>query len=175
MIINIKRKYFLFVCVFTILFTHASAQESNNGKQLWANSFLNQKAPSLLVEQWISEAPDTKNKFVLIDFWATWCGPCRAYIPTLNHFSEKYKDKLVVIGLSDESIEKVKGFSNPKINYYEAIDRSAILKSFLGVKGIPHLILIDPKGIIRWEGFPGLQNHEFTESVLLGLFEKYKN
>ena len=48
------------------------AQESNNGKQLWAKSFLNEKAPELTVETWISKKPDTEGKFVIIDFWATW-------------------------------------------------------------------------------------------------------
>lgn len=47
------------------------AQESNNGKQLWAKSFLNEKAPELTVETWISKKPDTEGKFVIIDFWAT--------------------------------------------------------------------------------------------------------
>ena len=45
------------------------AQESNNGKQLWAKSFLNEKAPELTVETWISKKPDTEGKFVIIDFW----------------------------------------------------------------------------------------------------------
>ena len=43
------------------------AQESNNGKQLWAKSFLNEKAPELTVETWISKKPDTEGKFVIID------------------------------------------------------------------------------------------------------------
>ena len=44
------------------------AQESNNGKQLWAKSFLNEKAPELTVETWISKKPDTEGKFVIIDY-----------------------------------------------------------------------------------------------------------
>jgi len=151
------------------------AQESNNGKKLWAKSILNEKAPELVVEKWISKQPDTKGKFVLIDFWATWCGPCRAYIPSLNDIQKKYADKVVIIGVSDESAEKVEAFNNPKINYFEAIDTKGVVKNQLEVKGIPHAILIDPKGIVRWEGFPLLKDNELTEEVLKGLLEKYKN
>ncbi|GGH10031.1 TlpA family protein disulfide reductase [Pedobacter zeae] len=155
--------------------TLVAAQESNNGKRLWAKSILNEKAPDLVVEKWISKQPDTKGKFVLIDFWATWCGPCRAYIPTLNNLQKKYADKLAIIGLSNEAAEKVEAFDNPKINYFEAIDTKGVIKDSLQVKGIPHAILIDPKGIVRWEGFPLLQGNQLTEEVIKGLLEKYKN
>ncbi|WP_443945770.1 TlpA family protein disulfide reductase [Pedobacter sp. AW1-32] len=161
----------ILLCCATVAF----AQESNNNKKLWAKSILNEKAPDLVVEQWISEKPDTKGKFVLIDFWATWCGPCRKYIPTLNELQKKYGDQLVVIGLSDENAEKVKAFDNPKISYFEAIDQQGTVKDQLEVKGIPHAILIDPNGIVRWEGFPLLTQHELTEEVIAGLLKKYKN
>ena len=100
----------------------AFAQESNNGKRLWAKSILNEKAPELVVEEWISQKPDTKGKFVLIDFWATWCGPCRKAIGELNELQKQFKDDLVVIGISDETADKVKGMASPVIEYYNGID-----------------------------------------------------
>lgn len=151
----------------------ANAQESNNGKQLWAKSILNEKAPELIVEEWLSDKPETKGKFVLVDFWATWCGPCVAVIPKLNDMQKKYGEKLVVVGLSDEPAEKVKSFEKAKIEYFSAIDTKKTLNNALEVKGIPHMILIDPNGIVRWEGFPSLKDHQFDEEVLKGLLEKY--
>lgn len=150
------------------------AQESNNGKKLWGISVLNQEAPKFVIEKWISEQPEMKGKFVLIDFWATWCGPCRVYIPTLNALHEKYKDQLVIVGLSNESAEKVMAFENPKIQYFEAIDTRGRMKDKLQITGIPHAILIDPNGIVRWEGFPLLQNFQLTEKVVVDLMKKYK-
>lgn len=167
-------KKLLFI-VLAFYSTALFAQESNNGKKLWAKSVLNEKAPALTVEKWLSKQPNTEGKFVLIDFWATWCGPCRKYIPLLNTFNQKYSDKLVIIGLSDETEDKVKAFKDPKIEYAEAIDTKNALSKQLEVKGIPHVIIIDPKGVVRWEGFPLLANFELTEKVLTDLMEKYKN
>jgi thiol-disulfide isomerase/thioredoxin len=140
---------------------------------MWAKSFLDQKAPEFVVEKWLSEKPDTKGKFVLIDFWATWCGPCKKAIPELNRWAEQYPKQLVVVGLSDETEQKVTSMKTPVINYYSAIDTEKRLKSTFAVSGIPHVVLIDPKGIVRWEGFPFLQGNELTDAVLEDLFQKY--
>src|SRR5437879_4890464 len=117
-------------------------------KKIWAKSFLNQKAPELVVEKWLSAEPDRKGKFVLVDFWATWCGPCRKAIPELNSLHKKFGDKLVVIGVSDESESKVKAMANPKIEYFSAIDTQARTKNAVKVEGIPHVMIMDPKGLV---------------------------
>src|SRR5580700_3646190 len=72
-------------------------------KELYADDIRGKKAPDFFVEKWLTAEPDRKGKVVLIDFWATWCGPCRKAIPELSAFQEKFKDDLVVIGVSDET------------------------------------------------------------------------
>lgn len=134
-----------------------------------AASFIGQKPPKFVVEKWLTPAPGTQGKFVLIDFWATWCGPCRQSIPDLNNLHAKFKDQIVFIGLSDESEDAVRKMKSPKIEYSIAIDTSAQMKSAMEVRGIPHAIILDPNGIVRYEGHPGY----LTEKNVAGLLAKY--
>ncbi len=140
-------------------------------KEIWAKSFLNQRAPELVVEKWLTNKPEVKGKFVLIDFWATWCGPCRKAIPELNAFHRKFKDKLVVIGISDETEAKVKSLKDPAIEYFSAIDTKGTMNKQLRVRGIPHVIIMDRDGVVRWEGFPLLKGYELTEQVVADLIQ----
>jgi len=142
-------------------------------KKIWAKSVIDQKAPQFVVEKWLSPIPNRTGKFVLIDFWATWCGPCRKAIPELNGYQKKFADQLVVIGVSDEPEATVQKFNDPKIEYSSAIDTKSRMKNALEVKGIPHVILIDPKGIVRWEGFPFLDGYELSEKVIADIIAKY--
>lgn len=152
-----------------------SLTSSSQEKQLWAKSFLNKKAPDLSIKTWLSEKPETKGKFILLDFWATWCGPCKKEIPKLNAYSREFKDNLVVIGLSDESAGKVAQMKKPKIKYFSALDSEKRLNTIFEIKGIPHAVLIDPDGVVKWEGFPTLRNHELTSDVLRDFISNYKN
>ena len=137
--------------------------------QLHAFSFLGRPAPQFVVEKWVAKPPQTTGKFVLVDFWATWCGPCRQSIPRLNKLHAKFKDRLVIIGLSDEPEEDVRAMKTPKLDYFVALDAAATMKTAAGVSAIPHAILLDPKGIVRFEGHPGY----LSESGVAKLLAKY--
>ena len=136
------------------------------GKRIWARNFLWEKAPDLVVETWLSPKPDLKGKYVLYEFWATWCPPCRRSIPVLNGFHARFGKELVVVGISHETEAAVRKLKDPAIQCYSAIDTQARMKKRLGVVGIPHVIVVEPGGHVVWQGFPLLKNYELTDTIL---------
>jgi thiol-disulfide isomerase/thioredoxin len=137
--------------------------------KLYAKSFRGNPAPQIQIEKWITLAPALEGKFVLIEFWATWCGPCRRSIPHLNELQQKFNDRLVVIGISDEAEEDIRKLKDPQINYAIATDTAGRTKQTVEVQGIPHAMLIDPRGIVRFEGMP----HYLTAAGLEVLINRY--
>ncbi len=145
----------------------ATGEVSNH--RISARSFLNQPAPRITVQTWLTDPPDINGKFVLIDFWATWCGPCRRSIPVLNNLSHKFSDKLVVMGISNETEDAVRRMKSPTIDYFVGVDPESLSAKAVGVQAIPHALLVDPRGIVRFEGHPGY----LDEQKLATLLAKY--
>ncbi len=144
-------------------------------------------APPLTIKQWIQGQPveiakgKDKNVYV-VEFWATWCGPCRKSIPHINDLAKKYADKgLVVVGVTDEegAIEKVQGFVKEygdKMTYTVAVDSSrattAAYMGGVGAQGIPTAFIVDKGGKLVWHGHPMDPEFDTTiEKVLAGKFD----
>jgi cytochrome c biogenesis protein CcmG, thiol:disulfide interchange protein DsbE len=136
-------------------------------KNLYADDVRGKKAPDFSVEKWLTAEPDRKGKVVLIDFWATWCGPCRKAIPELNKLQTQFKDDLVVIGVSDEDADTVTAFTKKtEMSYSLALDAGKKMSKAINVSGIPHVIIISTDGIVRWQGFPLSDEEPLTPEIV---------
>jgi thiol-disulfide isomerase/thioredoxin len=90
-----------------------------------------------------------KGKVVLLNFWATWCGPCRAEIPDLIRIQETYKDRLQIIGMEvdDNDADQLRAFvRNKGINYPVAMTSMPVRIAYGGISSLPTLFVINQEG-----------------------------
>ncbi len=116
--------------------------------------------------QWIKGGPVQlqKGSVYVVEFWATWCPPCRTSIPHLTEIQRQFKDQgVTIIGVSDETADIVKPFvgqmdEQKKMEYAVAIDREGqVHKGYMeafGVRGIPHAFIVGKDGTLLWHGHP---------------------
>jgi thiol-disulfide isomerase/thioredoxin len=145
---------------------------------------LGDPAPALKIAEWIKGQPvnlaaGKGKKIFVVEFWATWCPPCRASIPHLTELQKKFKDKDVVfVGVSDEKVDTVKKFVEKmadKMDYAVAVDDDRTTsKGYMeayGINGIPHAFVVDKEGRIVWNGHPMADLEKTLEQLLAGKYD----
>lgn len=146
-------------------------------------------APAIKVASWVKNAPVEKfepGKVYVVEFWATWCGPCITTIPHLTETAKKFKDKVTVVGVSvferqssptDTSyLPKVEEFvkeMGEKMDYHVAADvpEGVMAKTWMQAanqNGIPTAFIVDGKGRVVWIGHPMENLDNVLEAVLNG-------
>ena len=92
-----------------------------------------------------------RGRVVVLDFWATWCGPCRLVAPKLNALQAKYGAQgLSVVGISTEPVEEVSLFAQRmNMRYAIGVDKSAETTQAYTVSSLPTLFVIDKRGVVR--------------------------
>ncbi len=144
------------------------------------------QATEISVAEWRGDKTslaDLKGKIVVLDFWATWCGPCMAAIPKNIEFVEKYKDKgVVLIGLHDakagwDTVDQV--IADKGINYPVALDNTKegqgeTTKAY-ALKFWPTYFIIDREGVVRAAGIKPNKVEEAVVQLLAGTSTEFKS
>jgi thiol-disulfide isomerase/thioredoxin len=146
---------------------------------------LGDSAAPLQISEWTKGKPVNlaalKGKQVaVVEFWATWCPPCRASIPHLTELQKKFKD-VVFIGVSDEESAVVKKFvtkMGAQMDYTVALDQNRQTSAgYMGaykIGGIPHAFIVDKQGRVVWHGHPMDRLEETLDQVVKGTYDMGK-
>ena len=116
-----------------------------------------------------------QDKVYVVEFWATWCGPCKTSMPHLTKLQKQYKDKgVTIIGVSDENEDTVNGFIGKgdwpeKTQYTIAIDDNRKTSNNYmrasGQRGIPTAFIVGKTGILEWIGHPMSMDEPLAQIV----------
>lgn len=176
------KKIIIFLLIPTIsivLFTGLQKNNSISVKQQSTQTLENEhkEAPDFTLTTITGDtinSSDYKGKVVIIDFWDTWCGPCKIGIPDFIELYDEYKDSgFMMIGLAfgRQGKETVKEFAEEyNINYPVAIPSPSLINAFGEIRAIPTAFLIDQQGNIV-NKYIGLRPKEVFENDITELLK----
>ena len=133
----------------------SSRAEARGGNEPIAAPVTNSQAPDFHLQTLDGtpvELADFKGKAVLINFWATWCGPCRQEMPLIEKYHQKYPDDLVVLAVNnDEPASDVQAYVNDmKLSFRVLLDPGEKVENIYRIHAFPTSIFVDSQGMIRY-------------------------
>lgn len=118
----------------------------------------------------LSDFVGRDGKYTLVDFWASWCGPCRREMPNLKELLAKHGDKLQIIGVAvwDDPDDTVKAIEELELPWHVMMGDEKLYgpTDLYGISGIPHIMLIDPQGKILLRGLQGMELAKAVDEAL---------
>jgi len=142
------------------------SKENSLADPISERSLITRTAPKLDVEKWNGEKPFTSGKNILLFCWTSWSQPCQKAVPELNALQKKFSENLVVVGVCAQEEEDLKRYSGPTMEFSTAIDPSAKVTATIGASSVPFALLVDQKGIVLYQGHPGVLSAEKVEKLI---------
>ena len=132
-----------------------------------ANDMQGKRAPTFHIEEWVANEMEVTDKVRVVEFWATWCPPCRKSIPHLNELAKQFGEDVCFVGVTAENRSKVETFmkKNP-MSYGVAIDTKKTMQNAIRCRAIPLALVISGDGIVRWQGNPAYLTDGIIKQVL---------